>query len=138
MIALGPFANSRVAGACVVDLVGANEAKGDQRRNAERGRAEEYRALGKIVPGKSHQPCSESVARRIKAIVATGADRHCAPADQTETDARDRREQGLTGAAVTCKGPASAPAQLAAEPIAVSAQCTPHEKGEACRWLASP
>jgi hypothetical protein len=41
MIALDPLARSRVAGASVVDLVAANEAKGDECGNAQRSRTQE-------------------------------------------------------------------------------------------------
>ena len=49
------------------------------------------------------------------------------PVERVPVSRRDGRAQRLTRAAITCKGPVCAPAQLLAEPIAVSAQCTPHD-----------
>lgn len=70
MVALGLLAPSRIAGPRIVDLLGANPAQRNERRDAERGRTEEYRALGKILAGQSHHAGCQRVAGCIKPIVA--------------------------------------------------------------------
>jgi hypothetical protein len=51
MVTLGLLALSRITGSGIVNFVGANPAEGNERGNAQRGRAKEYGALSKILAG---------------------------------------------------------------------------------------
>ena len=51
MVTFGLLASSRITRSGIVNFVGANPAQGNERRDAQRGSAKEYSALGKILSG---------------------------------------------------------------------------------------
>ena len=101
------------------------------RRHRGNGRAQARRLRH---PFREHDPerCDPHGENEVKRDKSTKSrldicEKETRPVEGMPALRRDGRAQGLACAAVTCKGPAGAPAQLLAEPIAVSAQCTPHD-----------
>src|SRR6185436_18347508 len=90
MVTFGLLAFSRVTGTGIVNFVGANPAQGNERRDAQRGGAKEYGALGKILAGYHH------VARRGSGVAACGA--------RAASDAR-RRTLALVNAPDVLRSP---------------------------------
>jgi hypothetical protein len=84
----------------IVDLIGSNEAQGDERRDAEAGRCEEDRPCREFRSDESHEAGRDGGSGSLESLVATRPQGHGASPDEAEADRRNGGPDQSRGEAV--------------------------------------